>query len=364
MIFFRKAVRTIHLWLGLAVGLIIFIVCISGSIYAFQKEIRLITQPYLTVNKESGAKKLPLSAMVAAYQERSGHKIVRLYDFVDESRSTMLLTSRENESYYAYMDPYTGRLLKEKAHDDSFFPWILKLHRTLLLPEKTGRQIIGWSVLLFIISLISGLILWFPRNLKVFKSKKGRRSRFGINTGQSGKRLTYDLHSVLGFYASSILIVLAVVGTAWTFSWVDGALYSMATFEQKKEEKKLRMENTSFEIKALDVIKSKVVQQRDDKKLFIYFFPAGDGDPLRILGTENDDRFGNSDNYFANPETGKIVKTKYDEEKNAGEKFRTMYYDIHTGSVLGIWGKALVFLAGLTGASLPVSGFLIWRGKS
>lgn len=37
-------------------------------------------------------------------------------------------------------------------------------------------------------------------------------------------------------------------------------------------------------------------------------------------------------------------------------------YDIHTGNVLGLGGKFLVFFASLVAASLPVTGFCIWLG--
>ncbi|MBQ0740758.1 PepSY domain-containing protein, partial [Aquimarina celericrescens] len=63
------------------------------------------------------------------------------------------------------MNPYTGELLKETPLSKDFFTVILYLHRNLLL-GKIGTQIIGYSIIIFIISLISGLILWFPKNKK------------------------------------------------------------------------------------------------------------------------------------------------------------------------------------------------------
>jgi uncharacterized iron-regulated membrane protein len=40
-----------------------------------------------------------------------------------------------------------------------------------------------------------------------------------------------------------------------------------------------------------------------------------------------------------------------------------MNYDIHVGSILGFPGKVLAFLASLIGASLPITGFLVWYGR-
>nr|WP_262897652.1 PepSY domain-containing protein [Algoriphagus lutimaris] len=37
-----------------------------------------------------------------------------------------------------------------------------------------------------------------------------------------------------------------------------------------------------------------------------------------------------------------------------------MVYDFHIGSVWGLTGRILAYLASLIGASLPITGFLVW----
>lgn len=50
---FKKIVGKIHLWLGLSSGLVVFIVAVTGCIYAFQEEIQDMTQPYRFVEPEN-----------------------------------------------------------------------------------------------------------------------------------------------------------------------------------------------------------------------------------------------------------------------------------------------------------------------
>lgn len=57
------------------------------------------------------------------------------------------------------------------------------------------------------------------------------------------------------------------------------------------------------------------------------------------------------------PFSGKYI------EANIPDKIRRMNYDIHVGSVLGLTGKIIAFLASLISASLPITGFIIWWGK-
>ena len=57
------------------------------------------------------------------------------------------------------------------------------------------------------------------------------------------------------------------------------------------------------------------------------------------------------------------MTTKLDINKKRGPKFSSLYCDIHTGSLEGVWGKTLVFFAGLIGASLPITGFSLRMNK-
>lgn len=360
---FKKTVRSVHLWLGLTTGLVVFIVCITGSIYTFQKELKLALYPHYTVDVPAGrVNKLPLKEVVEGYKKTSNHKVLRVYDFTQPKRSTMLLTSKNDEYYFSFINPYTNKLLFEAPLVRDFFTIVLYIHMNLLLGEL-GTQIVGWSVIVFIISLISGLILWFPKSMNVFKSKKGRQARFGIKTDGSKKRLTYDLHNVLGFYGGSILTVIAITGVAWTFTWVDNALYTAVTFKKKTEEQKIVVDSTAFNTIALDNVKTQIAGLRENKQLYMYFLPQKPTDPLWVRSSLNDDQYGNTDSYYAHPETGRLIKSKYDEDKNAGQKLNSLYYDIHTGSILGITGKIVVFFAGLIGASLPVTGVMLYLNR-
>lgn len=355
---FKKNVRLIHLWIGLLTGLIVFIVCITGCIYAFQKEIRLAAYPYYTVVHKN-QQELTLDNLLNEYKRQSDNNVLRIYDFTETTRSTILLTEKDQQYFFSFLNPYTGNLLKEKNLASDFFVIVLYIHQNLLLGEL-GTQIIGWSVVVFILSLITGLILWFPKNTKVFKSKKGRKSKFSIKTKAKKHKVIFDLHNVLGFYASAILLVVAITGIAWTFTWVDGALYSLVTFEKKKTEKTTTITSTVFNKTALTTTKQQLDYNQNNRNLFIYYLPQQDTIPLQVTAYPNDDSFGSSDNYYLQPDSGRLIKSKLDSQKNAGEKFNSLYYDIHTGSILGIGGKIIVFLAGLIGASLPVTGTMLW----
>ena len=78
------------------------------------------------------------------------------------------------------------------------------------------------ATLVFLVMLISGLILWWPKN------KKATKQRFSIKWNARWRRKNYDLHNVLGFYATWIAIILAVTGLVWGFEWFAQGYYRLA----------------------------------------------------------------------------------------------------------------------------------------
>ena len=48
----------------------------------------------------------------------------------------------------------------------------------------------------------------------------------------------------------------------------------------------------------------------------------------------------------------------------AGNNVDAWMYALHSGNILGLWGRILVCITGLTCCGLCVTGFAIWRKKS
>ena len=105
----------------------------------------------------------------------------------------------------------------------------------------------------------------------------------------------------------------------------------------------------------------------DDESLGVYF-ASNPSDPHEIVVNHKPGTYYNSDFYHYDQFTGKELPAtgsyagKFSEAPFA-DKLVRMNYDIHVGAVLGLPGKFLAFFASLIAASLPVTGFLIWKGR-
>ena len=65
---FKKLILKIHLWLGLASGLIVVILGITGCLYVFEEELRPIVHDYYYTDQVKD-KKLPISQIIEIAKE-------------------------------------------------------------------------------------------------------------------------------------------------------------------------------------------------------------------------------------------------------------------------------------------------------
>ena len=220
----KKTVGRIHLWLGFTTGLLVFIIAITGCIYAFQKEIQDLTQPFRFVERQS-KEFLPPSVLKAAAETRLPDKHIHAVQYLGPDRAAMVIYYNYEPNYYyylVYVNPYTAEVLKVKDMEADFFQFILNGHFYLWLPPEIGQPVVASATLVFVVMLISGIILWLPRK------KKDAKQRFRIKWNARWRRVNYDLHNVLGFYTWTIAMIFSLTGLVWGFQWFAKGLYAVA----------------------------------------------------------------------------------------------------------------------------------------
>lgn len=222
----RKLFAKIHLWISLPLGILFSVICLTGAILVFENETLQLLNPSADVM--SMGKHAPERKELVGYD---------------------------------------------------FFHSTLRIHRWLLdAPAKkgertVGKEIVGYSTLAMTIVLMSGIVIWWPRNRKVLKN------RLSVTCSKGSKRFWYDSHVSIGFYATLLLLIMCLTGLVWSFTGWREAFWN----------------------------------------LFDFIPPEG---RKRFL------------------------------------------YTLHTGSWGGFPSKIIYFLAALTGAVLPLTGYYLWWNKN
>jgi uncharacterized iron-regulated membrane protein len=365
----KKLIGKLHLYLGLASGIVVFMVAITGCILAFEQEIKSITQPYMFVEPPAGAKVLPPSVLQASAEKMLlGKKANGVLYGIPTRNAEVGFYNIDPEYYYVvYVNPYTAEVQHVWNEEDDFFHFILHGHYYLWLPPTIGQPVVASSTLIFLVMLISGLVLWWPKN------KSAAKQRFSIKWNAAWRRKNYDLHNVFGFYVLSIGFLLGFTGLIWGFTWFSQSVYTATGGEGSDVYYNPASDSTLHKadfvsVTAVDKAWNTLRQE----------YPVNEGINISIPHLKSESIFSYVNfragtyykvdyNYFDQYTLQKIKATGPYSGRYKGadfaNKLRRMNYDIHVGAILGLPGKIIVFLASLICASLPVTGTVIWWGR-
>jgi uncharacterized iron-regulated membrane protein len=248
-------------------------------------------------------------------------------------------------------------------------------HQSLLLPYDIGHQIVGWSVVVFLMMLITGFCLWWPRRSSRLHPG-ALRAKFTIRWQARFRRLNYDLHSVLGLYVLSLGLILAVTGLVWSFPWVDRAIYWVATGGgakaapvAPKSDRPAAGETASREARVIDLAFAETVRRLPVADRFYIELSGDETAALTIWGVEVGDASETASYRWSGLHfdryAGVLLAAELYRDLDRGQKLNLMNYSIHVGKILGLPGQLLALAASLIVASLPVTGVLLWwnRGR-
>lgn len=362
----KKLIGLIHLWLGLTSGLFVFVIAITGSIYAFKEEIENITQSYRFV-EEQNVEFLPPSKIINIAENALPHKHIHavMYNGKGNSAKAIFYSDKENYYFFVYINQYTGEVLKVSDEYATFFRFILDGHYYLWLPHEIGQTIVASATIVFFAMVLSGLFLWWPRN------RNGRKQRFTIKWNTRWRRKNYDLHNVLGFYIISLALIFSITGLVWGFQWFNRTYYSVISggkefVEYQNPISKLSKFDTTA-ISAIDRVWSKLSAESPITSAIEIHTPedsvssiAANVNPDPSTYWKTDYRY--FDQYTLQEQSVKHMWGRFNKLSGA-DKLMRMNYDIHVGGIWGLPGKILAFFGSLIIGSLPITGFLIWYGR-
>lgn len=367
----RKFFNDLHLWMGIGAGLILFVVCLTGTIYTFSSEIQEMLEPEkYEVAIQPDTERLTAEEITERVQQALPEGTVSSLRIpADESRSYEASVRKEGERRGTtyLVDPYTGELKgTTQGAGSEFFMVVFRLHRWLLLDTEVGRPIVGVATLIFVFIILSGLVIWFPQRVKSWRQ--------GLKVKFSGgwKRINHDLHNALGFYSSILLLVMALTGLQWSFEWYRTGLYNVLGVERSRgghgpgggEEKEAPVvETRTSELTVADFlsIADEVLPYEGDYRISLPEDPQG-----HVSITKYKTGFfapSAGDNLELDPYTGEAISVEIFSDKPVNEQIARSIKALHVGDFYGTFTKILYFISCLIATSLPVTGTIIWINK-
>lgn len=367
------------MWLSVPFGIVITLICFSGAMLAFEKELtRLGSNDIYKVDTAEG-EPLPVDVVAARVARTLPEEVrvtgVTVSDDPTEAYSVSLSKPRRAA---VYVDQYTGEI-KGRQERKAFFATMFKLHRWLLdsgQPEGRpawGKIIVGVSTLMFVVALVSGVVIWWPKNRQML------RKRLTVMVRKGSFPFWKSLHVAGGMYVVILLLAMSLTGLTWSFSWYRTAFYAVFGVEAAQNggghasgggksvshngRGEGRKGHHGRGEKRREAVAQPEVWQRVYDRLHAdnphaSSITVGDG-----TASVSFSKLGNSraaDRYTFNRATGRITSVTKSADAEPSDKLRGWIYSVHTGSFGGMLTRILWFVAALLGAVLPLTGYYLW----
>lgn len=348
----RQFSLILHRYIGAAVGLLLIVISLTGSLLVFHKEINHILNPQLFYVTPQGER---LSSDSVLKNVRSTYpKLTPVFIDLPPNAKAVYevgLTSEDDKLTYLYVNPYNGRFLGTKKWGHTLTTFIYDIHITLLAGE-IGGKIVGICGFLLLSLGITGLILW-PGWKKLYSGFKIRRTA-------SKRLINYDIHKLSGILSAGFLILLAATGTAMIF-WTQ---FEPTVYWLTKTEKTVVK---STVIAGKSPIKLVTALEIADRTLpgaqttFISIPSQPDG-VLRVtkkfpqeISPQGTSRVS-IDQY-----SGKVLRVENALKPSLAMYIINLVFPLHTGSYGGIAMRVIYVIVGLIPAVLTITGFVLWR---
>lgn len=343
-----------HFYAGVLLAPVILIVSLTGLAYVFKRELETVIHGDVLLVEPIGSE-APLDRVVEAAEAAAGEGwSARLAEIdVDPQRAFgVFLNGPDDDHRRLYVDQYTVRVLGS-IDDDSFFPVVLRLHRSLFA-GSLGRTVTELAASWTIILTFSGLYLWWPRR------SKRNRANWLVVPRRFDYRTLRDLHAVGGFWLSPVLVVMAVTGLYYSLCWgnwfrdaldvagVDGPLVMSEplTPDQAGVNDPWAYGLAAARQHAPDLLYTISWRGDPEKPLTVYAGGLTGPSLTRVLRVA--------------PADGVVVAQSGYANFPLAKQYSGWNYPLHVGSFWGVPSKFIWAAASLGLALMPVTGVWMW----
>ncbi len=340
-----KALYSLHAWTGIVIGVLLFVVCLSGAVVVFKHEIDLWANPSLRELPRTDAR-LALDSVAAA---------VRKYDAAFDPQS-IALPDALAPAYIVFGEDGAGVRQKLAVRADTgkvlgpveseLGQFVRTLHVFLFFGP---RWIVGFLGVVMLASIVSGVLI----HQKILKNLFTQR-------WQSSLRLMLsDAHKVIGVWALLFHILIAFTG-AWLGLapvFVSAAKYLAGV----EPESRLAAPSAPASMRSLDALRPGAHAALPGLTLrHVFLQDWGQSDAQVTFAGPMKDYGGYQATATYRGADGGLVELHDPRSAGFWSRVDGWMEPLHFGDFGGSLLKWLYFFLGLTPALLSITGTWLW----
>jgi uncharacterized iron-regulated membrane protein len=223
----RRALVQVHLWLGIGLGLYIVMMSVTGSAIVARRELTRHWLPDAIM--ADGRPRLDSARLRAlAHSVMPGYIVTAVRELPPPRRPPYprnapryepgsvaapaeVTFERAGELITHRFDPFTGRDLGDVLPlPYRAFLRLVDLHDDLMA-GRTGRLVNGVAAIITTLLVITGLVIWWPAQLRLWPTS------LWIRRGAPGRTQLRQLHNMLGVWPWLLLLLWALTGVYFAF---------------------------------------------------------------------------------------------------------------------------------------------------
>lgn len=350
----------VHRWLALSAGWVLIFSGLSGAVLVVAPKLDRWAHPELFQAQSqpaAGQSPVSLESVQRLVRQEFGpaaNLVLRPPRSPDE---TFEVRVRGKWRGTVYLDPATGAEQGRRGETEGFVNTLFKLHSALWL-DGAGKAALAWVALAYLLMLVTGLILWWPRHW-------ARGWNIALDKGLL--RALFDLHRVGGAALGLLIAVSVATGAYMAWRPLNAAVTWISGATPVKAPKLPATFAASGRPATLDELASKAVAQFQDPGFIGYVvLPPNAGAPIRFRFRLPDDPHPNGmTSVWIDPRTADVLSVQRWDALDPGARAVAVVYPLHTGELGGPLLETAVALGGVTLGGLGISGvWLWWRRRS
>jgi uncharacterized iron-regulated membrane protein len=341
----------LHRWIALSAGWLLVLAAFLGALLTVAKPLDQWLHPGL-FRQDAAAAGSPASlAMVKARLDAEfGASAGYTFRPPRQPGETLRVAVRGPWEGSVYFDA-TGRELGRRGETEGLYNLLFELHSSILLGDS-GKAALTVAAGLYLVLLLSGLLLWWPRRWP---------PSFRIRWRAGALRTSMDLHNVAGALLG-VLIAVAVASGAYMAWPALRAFVSSAGGQSPVVPPKLAPAPAAQAPAPLDALVQRAQALFPDAMVGYVIDPPGSApQPVRVRLKLPDDPHPNGlTSVWLHPASGQVLKVVRWSELDRGSKAVSVVYPLHTGELGGPLHEVVVGISGLALSTLGVTGLLLW----
>ena len=381
----RRTLFTVHMWVGLILGVLLAALSLSGSILVYDDKIAGLIDP--PPHARTAGPALPLDLVASAARDaaaRKGVEVGQLQIILPEEEGDAMsvriggispmgpprpegaskkempgMNNREgrreggerrrnrdgaagggNRGLRVYVDPVSATVLgTRKAAVPPLLVFAHQLHGNFFMGRDGRSWVVGPLGIAMVILGLTGIVLWWP--------KKGQwKYAFLVRRTATGLRFHRELHAAAGIWIFVVFLAVSFSGVVivWPQAFgvpqfsrapvtVDSAGDRTIGAQQALNAAKAALPNA--------VPRSVTLPARPDQAISVGFLASG----------------AINASVLVDPYTAKVLQVR-----DPSESVMAWQRPLHQGSIGPVW-RFLVFLSGLVPLLFVITGTIMWAKK-